>query len=131
MKRKGLKVLNGVKWLYVIGAILAVIFAVVVGCLDKIPDELLSIVPKDTKMDAKTFLVAYFACNAAIEVWFFWLLNRFINGKSNGTFYIFLLILSLIGSIVTLFSSTSISTINIILDVIVLYFAILARKDTK
>ena len=130
MKKKSPKeVLKGFTWVYIFFAVVAFIFAIVMGCMKEIPEEIVKAVPKDLDTDPRTYFVTYFVLCGLFELWFCWLLRRFINGKSKGTFYMVLLIIGVVGNAITLFVNSGVSTMNLVLDAVILYFLIKARKE--
>ena len=67
-----------------------------------------------------------------LNLWYFWLARRVAAKKSDGILYGFLLILGIVGSIVTFFTTkagpTSLLSLDFIIDTIGLYFLAQVRK---
>ena len=132
MKKKAPKqVLKGFSWIYIFFAVVAIIFAVIIGCSKELPETFSTIVPKNMDMSPKDYLMMSFIASSLVELWYFWLLRRFISGKSKGTFYMVLLIIGVVGNIISLFFDPNMSTINLVLDAVALYFVLMARKEVQ
>ena len=68
-----------------------------------------------------------------LNLWYFWLARRVAAKKSDGILYGVLLILGIVGSIATFFTTktgaTSLLSLDFIVDTIGLYFLAQARKE--
>ena len=67
-----------------------------------------------------------------LNIWYFWLCRRVADGKSEGTFYMILLILGVVSSIVTFFTTKGAGralTFDAVIDFCGLYFLMQAKKD--
>ena len=67
-----------------------------------------------------------------INLWYFFLVRRVADGKSNGTFYMVLLILGIVGSIVTFLTTKGIGkalSFDAVIDMVGLYYLLQARKE--
>ena len=67
-----------------------------------------------------------------LNLWYFWLCNRVVNGKSEGTLYMILLILGVVGSLVTFFTTKGAGralSFDAVVDIIGLYFLLQAKKE--
>ena len=70
----------------------------------------------------------------ALNLWYFWLCRRVADGKSEGTLYMILLILGIVSSIVTFFTTKGAGralTFDAIIDFCGLYFLMKAKKEGK
>ena len=63
-------------------------------------------------------------------LWYFWLARRVADGKSEGTLYMVLLILGIIGTLVNVFMQKCFSflTLDAIVDILGLYYLLQVRK---
>lgn len=130
MKRKSnKKILKGFSWLYIIAIVFLAVLAVVVLCVPEVTDAVKTGVPKG--IDKKTFLLTTICISALIELWYFWLLRRYISGKSKGTLYMVLLILSVIGGVINIFTQPGASTFSLVINVVILYFLIKSKNEDK
>ena len=69
-----------------------------------------------------------------LNLWYFWLCRRVADGKSEGTLYMILLILGIVSSIVTFFTTKGAGralTFDAIIDFCGLYFLMQAKKEGK
>ena len=67
-----------------------------------------------------------------INLWYFWLCRRVANGKSKGTLYMILLILGVVSSLVTFFTTKGAGralSFDAIVDLLGLYFLMQVRKE--
>ena len=64
-------------------------------------------------------------------LWYFWLARRVADGKSEGTLYMVLLILGIIGTLVNVFMQKGFSflTLDAIVDILGLYYLLQVRKE--
>ncbi|MBQ9014308.1 MAG: hypothetical protein IJ094_12305 [Bacilli bacterium] len=70
----------------------------------------------------------------AFNLWYFWLCRRVADGKSEGTLYMILLILGIVSSIVTFFTTKGAGralTFDAIIDFFGLYFLMQVKKEGK
>ena len=69
-----------------------------------------------------------------LNLWYFSLARRVADGKSKGTLYMVLLILGIVGSLVTFFTTKGIGkafSLDLIIDLCGLYFLMQARKNVN
>ncbi|MBR3003006.1 MAG: hypothetical protein IKF38_05575 [Clostridia bacterium] len=69
-----------------------------------------------------------------IYLWYFWLARRVADGKSEGTLYMILLLLGVIGSLVTFFTTKGAGkalSFDAIIDLCGLYFLMQIKKGEK
>ena len=67
-----------------------------------------------------------------LNLWYFWLARRVANGKSKGTFYMILLLLGVISSIVSFFTTGGVGralSFDAIVDLLGLIFLMAVRKE--
>ena len=67
-----------------------------------------------------------------LNLWYFWLCRRVADGKSQGTLYMILLILGVVGSIVTFFTTKGAGralSFDAVIDICGLYFLMQAKKE--
>lgn len=130
MKKKDPKqVLKGFSWIYIFFVVVAAIFAVLVVLVPSIPEVTKTFIKDD--INPIVYLEVIFIVNALKDFWYFWLLRRFVNGKSNGNLYMVLLIIGVIGNSISLFLDPKASTINLVIDAVALYFLIKAKNGGK
>lgn len=69
-----------------------------------------------------------------LNLWYFWLCRRAADGKSKGTLYMILLILGVVSSIITFFTTKGAGRalgFDAIVDLCGLYFLMQVRKEGK
>ena len=67
-----------------------------------------------------------------LNLWYFWLCRRVADRKSEGTLYMILLLLGVIGSLVTFFTTKGAGkalSFDAVVDLCGLYFLMQARKE--
>ena len=64
-------------------------------------------------------------------LWYFWLARRVADGKSQGTLYMVLLVLGIIGTLVNVFMQKGFSFLSLdaIVDILGLYYLLQVRKE--
>ena len=64
-------------------------------------------------------------------LWYFWLARRVADGKSEGTLYMVLLVLSIVSGLVNAFMQKGFSflTLDVIVDILGLYYLLQVRKE--
>ena len=64
-------------------------------------------------------------------LWYFWLARRVADGKSEGTLYMVLLVLSIVSGLVNAFMQKGFSflTLDVIVNIIGLYYLLQVRKE--
>ena len=130
MKKKSPKqVLKEFGWIYIFFFVVAIVFAIITLSIKELPKEAADVVPKDLDISPRNYIASYFAIAGLLELWYFWLIRRFVSGKSKGTFFMVLLIIGVVGSAITLITNPGSSTINLVFDAVVLYFLLKARKE--
>ena len=70
----------------------------------------------------------------AINLWYFWLCRRVADRKSEGTLYMILLILGVVGSLVSFFTTKGAGralSFDAIIDLCGLYFLMQVKKERK
>ena len=113
---------------YIILAVIGIIFACVVNFVPSVTDAF-------KQYSKEENFIINFNIEVAVSIigyiWYFWLARRFVNGKSNGTFYMILLIIGVAGGILSLIFgyAKSVATIDFTLDLVALYFLLKAKKQ--
>lgn len=117
----------------IIYIILAVFYVCAVILCYAIPD-----IANGLKGSLGNDIFVYFGAAAALSVafnlWYFWLCRRVADGKSEGTLYMILLILGIIGGVISAFTQKGIITflsIDVIVDLCGLYFLYQVRKEQE
>ncbi len=128
MERSAKNTLKSFSIIYIILAVFSVALAII--C---------SVVPEVANMFKYSFgnevmitIITGTVVNVISYLWYFWLARRVADGKSKGTLLMILLILGIVGSVVSFFTSkaiVSLLTIDFIVDTMALYYVVKARQE--
>lgn len=126
-KRTPRENLKSFSWIYVIVSVLYVVAIVICNLMPELKDS----ITKGLGDDGMLSLNIAAGVVVVLNLWYFWLCRRVANRKSEGTLYMVLLILGIVGSIVSFFTNKGARalTFDAIIDVIGLYFLMQARKQ--
>ena len=123
------KVLKSLSNTYVILAILFLIGGIAFNLIPNFSSILIQSVGDENAM---LTLNAGIIVDIIIYLWYSWLARRVVNNKSNGTLYMVLLILGVIGGIIKLLITPGvrgIGTLDFTLNCVGLYFLLKVRKE--
>ena len=129
MKMKEPKqILKGVSYAYLAMAILGTILAVATAAVPQVASKLTEITGNEFAIVAFEILIAI---GVLSDLWNFWLGKRVVDGKSRGTFYLILLVITAIGNIITMITNPSqlFKSVDCVLDIIALVCLIKIRKE--
>ena len=87
---------------YLIFAVLGIVFAILILLIPSISDTAKQYI--DENLNPKVYLEVSVCISIIGYLWYYWLVRRFINRKSNGTFYMILLILGAVGGLIGIFT---------------------------
>ena len=126
-KKSARGMLKEFSWIYVILAVAYIVAFLLCLAIPQIADKL----KEATNNDIMIGLGATAVASAIFYLWYFWLARRIADGKSNGTFYMVLLLLGIGGSVVNMLTTKGATLLNIdtIVDIIGLYFLLQVRKE--
>ena len=130
-KRTPKENLKSYSLVYIIVAIIYVIGAIVCNFMPELSKNVAQAFARDGLDGMLVFNISAGRV-VLIDLWFFWLCRRVANGKSNGTLYMILLVLSIAGSLVSFFTTkgaASALSFDAVIDICGLYFLIKAKKD--
>lgn len=125
-KKEPKEVLNGFSWVYMFFAIVGIICAIIVPLIPAIPEAFKQAM--NDGRDPIVFLETNIIVRVLIDLLYFYLLRQYTSGKSKGTLLIVLLVIGLVGNLVSMFTTKGTSTLNLIINAVVLYYALKARK---
>ncbi len=125
-KKEPKEVLNGFSWVYMFFAIVGIICAIIVPLIPAIPEAFKQAMNDGS--DPIVFLETNIIVRVLIDLLYFYLLRQYTSGKSKGTLLIVLLVIGLVGNLVSMFTTKGTSTLNLIINAVVLYYALKARK---
>ena len=126
-KRTPRENLKSFSWIYIIVSILYIVAIVICNLMPELKDSINEGLGKDGMLSLNIAAGVVVVLN----LWYFWLCRRVANRKSEGTLYMILLILGIVGSIVSFFTNKGARalTFDAIIDVIGLYYLMQARKQ--
>ena len=127
-KRTAHENLKSFSWIYVIVSIFYVVGIIICNVMPELKDGLTEGLGKDGMLT----LNATACVVVVLNLWYFWLCRRVANRKSEGTLYMILLILGVIGSLVSFFTTKGAGralSFDAIIDICGLYFLMQAKKE--
>lgn len=136
MKRKSNKtVLKGMRWVYVIYAVFALIFCALVLFVPSISEAFEKAMSNSSisigNISVKTYLTVSFAVGALVDLLYFYLISRCVNGNSKGTFLLVLLVLGVVSGVINVITTKSFSNVGLVIDAVTLFYLILYRKENN
>ena len=126
-KKSARGILKEFSWIYVILAVAYIVAFLLCLAVPEIANKLKEGLGNDIMIG----LGATAVVSTIFYLWYFWLARRIADGKSNGTFYMILLLLGIGGSVVNMLTTKGATLLNIdtIVDIIGLYFLLQVRKE--
>ena len=126
-KKSARGILKEFSWISVILAVAYIVAFLLCLAVPQIADKLKEGLGNDIMIGLGATAVA----SAIFYLWYFWLARRVADGKSNGTFYMILLLLGIGGAVVNMITTKGATLLNIdtIVDIIGLYFLLQVRKE--
>lgn len=116
--------------IYIIVSIFYVVGTIICNFMPELKDNIVQGLGKDGMLSLNIAAGVVVALN----LWYFWLCRRVADGKSEGTLYMILLILGIVSSIVTFFTTKGAGralTFDAIIDFFGLYFLMQVKKEGK
>lgn len=125
--------LKSFSWIYIIAS---VILAAGVAICNFIPELYNPINEKLTTDGINGIIIFDITAGLVVlsNLWYFWLNSRVAAGKSKGTFLLILLVLGVVGSIYTFFTTPGVSRsigFDSIVDLFGLYYLLEVRKENS
>ena len=127
-KRTPRENLKSFSWIYVVVSLFYVVGIIICNVMPELKDGITEGLGKDgmLSLNITAFVVV------ALNLWYFWLCRRVADRKSEGTLYMILLILGIVGSLVSFFTTKGAGralSFDAIIDVCGLYFLMQAKKE--
>ena len=127
-KRTPHETLKSFSWIYIIVSIVYVVAVIICNVMPELKSGLTEGLGKDgmLSLNITAGVVVIF------NLWYFWLCRRVADRKSEGTLYMILLILGIIGSLVTFFTTKSIgiaTSLDAVVDICGLCFLMKAKQE--
>ena len=130
-KRSSKESLKSFSIIYIIVAVFYVVSAIICNCMPDLSKTVAEAFARDGLDGMMVFNISA-GTVVVLNLWYFWLCRRVAAGKSNGTFYMILLILGVVSSLVSFFTTKgagSALSFDAVIDICGLYFLMKARKD--
>jgi uncharacterized membrane protein len=127
-KRTPRETLKSFSWIYIIVSIFYVVATIICNVMPELKNGL----TEGLGNDAMLSLHITAGVVVVLNLWYFWLCRRVADGKSEGNLYMVLLILGVIGSLVTFFTTKGAGkalSFDAVVDLCGLYFLMQARKE--
>ena len=127
-KRSASENLKSFSWIYIVVSIFYVVGTVICNIMPELKNGLTEGLGNDAMLTLNTTAVAV----VVINLWYFWLCRRVADGKSEGNLYMVLLILGIVGSLVSFFTTKGAGralSFDAVIDLCGLYFLMQARKE--
>ena len=127
-KKSASENLQSFSWIYIIVSLFYVVGIIICNVMPELKNGL----TEGLGNDAMLSLNITAGVVVVFNLWYFWLCRRVADGKSEGNLYMVLLILGIVGSLVTFFTTKGIGralSFDAIIDLCGLYFLIQARKE--
>ena len=130
-KRSPKENLKSFSIIYIIVAVFYVIGAIICNCMPELSKPIAEAFARDGINGMMMFNISA-GVVVLLNLWYFWLCRRVAAGKSNGTFYMILLILGVVSSLVSFFTTKgagSALSFDAVIDICGLYFLMQSKKD--
>ena len=126
-KRSPKENLKSFSWIYIVMSIFYVVGTIICNVMPELKDGITEGLGKDgmLSLNISAGLVVI------LNLWYFWLCRRVADGKSKGTLYMILLILGVVSSLVTFFTTKGAGralSFDAVVDICGLYFLMQAKK---
>ena len=129
-KKTSRKTLKSFSWIYIVMSIFYVVGVIICNVMPELKDGITEGLGKDGMLSLNISA----GLTVVVNLWYFWLCRRAADGKSKGTLYMILLILGVVGSLVTFFTTKGAGRalgFDAIVDLCGLYFLMQVRKEGK
>ncbi len=127
-KRTPRENLKSFSWIYVVVSIFYIASIIICNVMPELKDGITKGLGKDGMLTLNITAVVVVLLN----LWYFWLCRRVADRKSEGTLYMILLILGVVGSLVTFFTTKGVGralSFDAIIDICGLCFLMQAKKE--
>ena len=127
-KRTPRENLKSFSWIYVVVSIFYIAAIIICNVMPELKDGITKGLGKDGMLTLNITAVVVVLLN----LWYFWLCRRVADRKSEGTLYMILLILGVVGSLVTFFTTKGVGralSFDAIINICGLCFLMQAKKE--
>ena len=130
-KRSPKENLKSFSIIYIIVSAFYVISAIICNCMPELSKPIAEAFARDGINGMMMFNISS-GVVVLLNLWYFWLCRRVANGKSEGKLYMILLILGVVSSLVSFFTTKgagSALSFDAVIDICGLYFLMQSKKD--
>ena len=127
-KRSASENLKSFSWIYIVVSIFYVVGTIICNVMPELKNGL----TEGLGNDAMLSLNITAGVIVVLNLWYFWLCRRVADRKSEGTLYMILLILGVVGSLVTFFTTKGVGralSFDAIIDICGLCFLMQVKKE--
>lgn len=127
-KRSASDNLKSFSWIYIVVSVLYIVATIIFNVIPELKNGITEGLGNDVMLSLNITAGVVVVLN----LWYFWLCRRVADGKSKGNLYMVLLILGVVGSIVSFFTTKGAVralSFDAIIDLCGLYFLLQARKE--
>ena len=127
-KRTPRETLKSFSWIYIIVSVFYAVGTIICNLMPELKNGITEGLGKDgmLSLNVTAFVIV------AVNIWYFWLCRRVADKKSKGTLYMILLILGIVGSLVSFFTTDAAGKtlgFDAVIDLCGLYFLMQAKKE--
>ena len=129
-KKSASENLKSFSWIYIVVSIFYVVGIIICNVMPELKDGITEGLGEDGMLSLNITA----GLTVIVNLWYFWLCRRAADGKSKGTLYMILLILGVVSSLVTFFTTKGAGRalgFDAIVDLCGLYFLMQVRKEGK
>lgn len=129
-KRTPHETLKSFSWIYIIVSIFYVVGIVICNLMPELKNGITEGLGNDGMLSLNVTAVVVVSLN----LWYFWLCRRVADRKSEGTLYMILLILGVVSSLISFFTTKGAGkalSFDAIIDLCGLYYLMQVKKEKK
>ena len=127
-KKSASENLKSFSWIYIVVSIFYLVGTIICNVMPELKNGL----TEGLGNDAMLLLNITAGFVVVFNLWYFWLCRRVADGKSKGNLYMVLLIIGVIGSLITFFTTKGAGialSFDAVIDLCGLYFLMQVRKE--
>ena len=129
-KKTSRKTLKSFSWIYIVMSIVCVVGVIICNVMPELKNDITNGLGKNRMLSLNIEV----GVTVVLNLWYFWLCRRAADGKSKGTLYMILLILGIVSSLVTFFTTKGAGKalgLDAIIDLCGLYFLMQVKNEKK
>ena len=129
-KKTSRKTLKSFSWIYIVMSIVCVVGIIICNIMPELKNDITNGLGKNRMLSLNIEV----GVTVVLNLWYFWLCRRAADGKSKGTLYMILLIIGVVSSIITFFTTKGAGRalgFDAIIDLCGLIFLMQVRKEGK